>query len=560
MSENPNINLMSSKAQISSDAASIPPFHDNTMNDVTHELWLQNEHDRMLETLTAQTARLNAVINVLPDMMFVIRTNGDILDFFFTNPKELAVEPDRIKNLNLSNLFSSEEVERQLAIYRCCLETQAVQTFEYGLASEGEMKFYEARITPLTSDSILAIVRDITEKKQTELQLKEYTAQLIIAKEKAEKADQLKSAFLANMSHEIRTPMNSIMGFAELLNDPDLDVEKRQEFTGIIISRSADLLQIINDVLDISRIESGNAITYNSNCDLNNLLDQLNNTFRSRLQLKPGSNVRLICEKAISTGKFILNIDELKLKQTFVNLLDNAVKFTDNGIIRFGYYIPENGTITCFVSDTGIGIERKYKEVIFERFGQAEIPIRKVHNGTGLGLAICKGNVDLMGGSISLESEPGQGSKFLFRLPFVQLSDDGSVHTQRKIISGFDWKNKNILIVEDDDLNFKYIKTILRRTNAAVFHATDSDSFREALSTIPDIHLVLMDIQLPGEDGWQLTRYVKSVHCNIPVIAQTAYGMESDRIKSLEAGCDNYISKPISPDDLLKMIALYLEK
>jgi len=354
--------------------------------------------------------------------------------------------------------------------------------------------------------------------------------------------------------------MNSIMGFAGLLNDPALDVEKRHEFTDIIINRSADLLQIINDVLDISRIESGNAVAYNSNCDLNKLLDQLNSAFKSKLQLKSGYNIRLICEKAISTGKFTLNIDELKLKQTFVNLLDNAIKFTEKGVIRFGYTMPEDGIITCFVSDTGIGIEPKFQVIIFERFGQAEISTRKVHKGSGLGLAICKGNIDLMGGSISLESEPGKGSKFTFRLPFVQLAEDGSIHTQSKILSGFDWKAKKILIVEDDDLNFKYIKTILQRTNAAVFHATDSDSFREMLSTIPDIHLVLMDIQLPGEDGWQLTRYAKSVHSDIPIIAQTAYGMESDRTKSIEAGCDNYIAKPISPDDLLNIIALYLEK
>lgn len=527
---------------------------------VTYERWLQSEHNKTLEALATQSARLNAVFNVLPDLMFILKTNGDFLDFFTNDPTRLFTDPQKIKELNLSHLFNSDEVERQLEIFRKCIDTQSVLSYEYDLAEDGVTYNYEARTTPLSGESVLVIVRDITEKKQTDLKIEKYTAELITAKEKAEKSDLLKSAFLANMSHEIRTPLNSIMGFADLLNEPDLDAEKKQQYTDIIINRSTDLLQIINDILDISRIESGNSTSYNSNCDLNKMLDQLYTSFSSKLKLKPEAKVRLVCDKAISLGSITFEVDELKLKQIFVNLLDNAIKFTEQGTIHFGYLMPANGTITCYVNDTGIGIDPKNHEIIFERFMQADIPNRNTYRGTGLGLTICKGNAELMGGRMWVESSPGKGSKFLLQIPFIQHLEDGRINTQQKIISGFNWKNKNLLIVEDDEQNLKYLQIILRKTGITIYEAYDSKSFRELFAQIPDIHLILMDIQLPGEDGWQLTQYIKSVRSDIPVIAQTAFGLETDRIKSLEAGCDNFIAKPISPDDILKMIALYLEK
>jgi PAS domain S-box-containing protein len=528
--------------------------------DVTHERWLQGEHEKTMEALTSQTARLNAVISVLPDLMFILDTEGNFLDFFTNDPSRLYFEPDKIKDLNLKHLFGPEEVERQLEIYRKCVSTKSILSFDYNISDNSEKYYYEARIAPLSDNTILAIVRDITDLKHTEFQIKNYTAELIAAKEKAEKSDQLKSAFLANMSHEIRTPMNSIMGFADLLNEPDLDAEKRKEFTDIIIDRSADVLQIINDVLDISHIESGNAILHNKTCDLNDMLDKLHTTFSSKLILKHSANIRLICDKAISLGQLYIYIDELKLKQIFVNLLDNAIKFTEKGTIRFGYRVPSNGTIICYVSDTGLGIRPDSTEIIFERFMQADIPDRNKYKGTGLGLAICKGNVEIMGGHISVESEPGKGSTFTFELPFVQITEDGRINTDRKIISGFNWNNRKILIVEDDIQNIRYLHTILRKTGANLLTAQNGSEFHKIFAQTPDIDLILMDIQLPDEDGWELTRYVKSVRSDIPVIAQTAFGMESDRVKSKEAGCDNFIAKPLSPDDLLRMIAIYLEK
>ena len=544
------------------------PFFDSKGNiigtvgsgrDVTHERWLQSEHAKTMEALANQTARLNAVVSVLPDLMFILNTDGDFLDFFTTDPTRLALDPEHIKELNIRNLFPPQEVEKQLKIFRECIETKSILSFEYNMMVDDKTLYYETRSAPLTKNTLLAIVRDITEKKQTEFQLEKYTGELIAAKEKAEKSDELKSAFLANMSHEIRTPMNSIMGFADLLNDPDLDATRRREFTDIIINRSADLLQIINDVLDISHIESGNASVHLSNCDLNKLLDKLHATFLSKLQLKSDSKVRLVTRKAIPVGQLMFQVDELKLKQIFVNLLDNALKFTEQGTISFGYHMPENGVISCFVSDTGIGIDPRFTGIIFERFRQAEIPNRNKYKGTGLGLAISKGNAELMGGSIRVESELEKGSNFIFELPFIQMMEDGKKNYEQKVISGYNWKNKNIVIVEDDEQNIQYLQSVLRKTGVNIFPAINGTLFRQLLTQLPEIHLILMDIQLPDEDGWQLTQYIKSIRKNIPVIAQTAFGMESDRLKSYEAGCDNFIAKPISSDDLLRMISLYLD-
>jgi CheY-like chemotaxis protein len=319
-------------------------------------------------------------------------------------------------------------------------------------------------------------------------------------------------------------------------------------------------LQIINDILDISRIDSGNVMLITASFDLNKLLDELNTSFTAKLALKPNSKVRLVCEKAINIGSFIVEADELKLKQIFVNLLDNAIKFTKQGSVRFGYQMPENGVLTCFVEDTGIGIESRFHDVIFERFRQADIPDRIIYKGTGLGLAICKGNAELMGGAIGVESEPGKGSLFIFSFPFIQRLEDGSINTTNKVISGYSWKGKNIVIVEDDENNVKYFQTILLTTSASVFHAGNGSQLRKLLTELDQIDVILMDIHLPGEDGWQLTRYIKTVQDYIPVIAQTALGMESDKLKSFEAGCDNFLAKPISSEALLRVMAIYLER
>lgn len=527
--------------------------------DVTHETWLQTENMKMVDEVTYQKSRLNAVVNVLPDLLFIVNLEGRFLDFFANQPEKLFVAPGNIKNAQLSDIFSQEETIRQLTIYRQCIEEKRVTAFEYQIQTEEGTQYYEARIAPLSSDSILAIVRDISEKKRIELKLKENNTALVEAKNKAEESDRLKSAFLANMSHEIRTPMNSIIGFANLLRESGIDEEKKEQYTGIIIKRSGDLLRLINDLLDVSSIESGITTIYNSETDLNQLLDKIYSGIISKPLFGISDELKLICEKAMPGRPMLCLTDGLKLQQIFTHLLDNALKFTQKGIVKFGYKEPSDGKLICYVSDTGVGISPEYHSVIFERFRQADIHNAKLHSGTGLGLAISKGYTEMMGGKIWVESNPGEGSTFYFEIPFVKpTKNDPHYNNLPEQLKTYDWSSKNIILVEDDEQNVKYLRTILNRTGANIYVCANSITLREILGTIDSIHLILMDIQLPGENGWQLTRYIKALNPAIPVIAQTAYGMESDRRRSMESGCDDFIAKPIMPLDLLNLIAKFL--
>ena len=281
-----------------------------------------------------------------------------------------------------------------------------------------EMHFFDDEELALL-DEMVANISFAMQYAEEEEQKKRIEKELLIAKYKAEQSDRLKSAFLANMSHEIRTPMNAIVGFSAMLSDPDLTPKERQHFTEIIQSRSDDLMHLINDLLDISRIESGNATVMKSTVSLNDLLDETESVFLQKLDKSNNREISLKAEKIFQTKLAIVTTDGFILKQVFSNLLDNAIKFTEAGIIRFGYQIPAEGFITFYVSDTGIGIAPENHKLIFEHFRQAASEnTHKIYGGTGLGLSICKGSIALLGGDIWLDSFPGKGSTFYFKVPY----------------------------------------------------------------------------------------------------------------------------------------------
>ena len=385
---------------------------------------------------------------------------------------------------------------------------------------------------------------------------------LILAKEKAQESDRLKSTFLANMSHEIRTPMNAIVGFASLLTDPDLSAEEQHYFSGIIQSRSDDLMRIINDILEISRIESGSAPIVKGEVNLNSLIAETVTVTREKLIRSEKSHIMLYPETPTSADPLKFISDPYIIKQVFANLLDNAIKYTVEGEIRFGYHLPENGTITCYVTDTGIGISPGNQEIIFEHFRQAEIDNQHTFGGTGLGLAICKGSLSLLGGEIWVESATGKGSTFFFRIPFeafpemVHPAESKSVNQLTEI--DYHWHGKRILIVEDEETNMEFLKIILKRTGAELICVYSARELRKHYSELGTISIVLLDVRLPDASGWDLVGEIKSQNPDLQVIAQTAYAMSTDRQRSEVAGCDNYISKPINKAMLLEMMATYL--
>jgi len=413
------------------------------------------------------------------------------------------------------------------------------------------------------SEEDMEILEFVSEQVGLSIQRKRIEQDLIAAKEKAQFSDRLKSSFLANMSHEIRTPMNAIVGFASMISDPDLSEEDRNKFSAIIQSRSNDLMHIISDLLEISRIESGNATVIRQTVSMNAVIDELESVFSERIERNKKTNITLLPERDFTRKNLDIISDGYILKQVFSNLIDNAIKFTDSGTIRFGYNALEDGKVTCYVSDTGIGISKENLSLIFEYFRQADTHDKHKYGGTGLGLAICKGLLDLLGGEIWLESEPGKGSTFYFSFPFDAEPDlklTGKINQGNNKKAGpHNWSDKKILLVEDEETNMQFLNIILKRTGASLVSAYSARELRKSFPQLETFDLVLLDIRLPDASGWDLAKEIKALQPGLPVIAQTAYAMSTDKQKSEKSGCDGYISKPINKDKLMALLTGYLE-
>ena len=411
-------------------------------------------------------------------------------------------------------------------------------------------------------DELAANIAFALEFAEEEAKRKKAEEDLLAAKDKAELSDRLKSAFLANMSHEIRTPMNAIVGFAGMLNETSLTAEERSRFTSIIQSRSDDLMHIISDILEISRIESGNATVVKGKVCLNSLIDETEEVFRQKIERTNKKHLALISEKLLTPEGSRILTDGYILKQVFSNLIDNAIKFTESGSIRFGYHFPSDGMISCYVTDTGIGIDPESQKIIFEHFRQAETRDPHKYGGTGLGLSICKGSLALLGGDIWVESQPCRGSTFQFRIPYEPEINPVTppVFGTRPHLNKakFDWSGKKIILVEDEPTNMEFLQIVLGKTNAELLPVFNGRELRELYENLATIDLVMLDIRLPDANGWDLAKEIKSRCPSLPVIAQTAYAMSADKKMSDDSGCDNYISKPIRKEKLLEVLSKYL--
>jgi signal transduction histidine kinase/CheY-like chemotaxis protein len=389
--------------------------------------------------------------------------------------------------------------------------------------------------------------------------------ELIKAKKRAEDSDLLKSAFLANMSHEIRTPMNAILGFGELLKDTTLPEKKREAYINIIQAKGNQLLRLINDIIDLSKIETNNIVISPAPLHLNQLFDELALAYERVLQMeKKKGSMKLIFHEALGNSNDYIMADGIRLKQVLSNLLDNALKFTNTGEILIGYEMMPPDKLKFFVKDTGIGIPEDMQSTIFERFRQVDsLQIHsnaQIYKGTGLGLSIVKSLVELAGGEVWVESVMEKGSSFYFTYPFQPAYNDPNLKPSGTFgTKKVNWKGKTILIAEDDDDNFLYLKELLAVTSATLLRALNG---KEALNIAlgPEkIDIILMDIKMPYLNGYEATQQIKQIKSGIPIIAQTAYAMEEDRKKAMGANCDEYISKPIEPNELILLMEKYLK-
>jgi len=437
-----------------------------------------------------------------------------------------------------------------------------IQNEEFELNLKNNKKIFVELSASIIKDAndrpqgIVAITKDITERK-------EYEQNLRIEKEKAEQSDKLKSAFLANMSHEIRTPMNAILGFSELLQNEKIQNEERDEYLKIINNKGNELLLIINDIIDISKIEAGDIKLFRQEFEVNPFLRDMYNTFNEEKNLMSKEQVQL--RLSVPKGDNpVMNSDQSRIKQILSNLLNNALKFTEEGFIELGYRLMQNKTIEFYVQDTGIGIPKDKHAVIFDRFRQADESVSSIHGGTGLGLAISKNLVNLLGGEIYLDSEESQGSVFKFNLKYLkndikEVSDSVQDKIKpKKPFETIDLIDKRILVVEDDSANYLFIESFLKRTQAEITWAKDGVQAVDLCKDSNSFDMILMDIRMPRLNGIEATKQIRKKDKQIPIIALTAYAFANDREKAMQAGCNSYLPKPVKVEELQETLVRFL--
>ncbi|HZH72155.1 MAG TPA: ATP-binding protein [Mariniphaga sp.] len=379
---------------------------------------------------------------------------------------------------------------------------------------------------------------------------KAQNSELKKAKEKAEESDRLKSSFLANLSHEIRTPMNAIMGFADLLEVENLTPSQRNHYIQIIRNSGDYLLDIINDIIEISQIDSGQVELKPVYVSPRHLLNELFNTME--FSIPADRDLVLKLDSLPEEVPTLISTDELKLKQILINLISNAIKFTPQGMVSFGCFMKDASNLTFYVNDTGIGIDADDHKIIFERFRQIENG-RLMHGGSGLGLAIVKAYTNMMKGTVELVSEPGKGARFAVTIPVITPTTKNEIKNTETGNYRMESRERFILVAEDEDLNWFLLDQILSPNNFRLMRAVNGREAVDMVREFDDIDLVLMDIKMPEMNGYEALQEIRRFKPKLPVIAQTAYALPSD-IERLRKSFSDYITKPINRQLLLKKI------
>lgn len=399
--------------------------------------------------------------------------------------------------------------------------------------------------------NILAIIRDISKRK-------EYELGLIKAEEESSKANKMKSLSLASMSHEIRTPLNSIIGFSDLLLDDETTEDEKEMFSKLIQTAGKSLMQLVGDIIDISKIEAGQVTIKKVLFNVNNFLQEVLLTFRQEKETHDKSNIELKLVLSDKASELEIETDPHRLQQVFNNLLTNSLKFIDEGFIEFGYLSITPNYIQFYVKDTGVGIDTTKREKIFEQFGQDKTTYSRNHEGTGLGLSISKSFVELLGGKIWLDSEIDAGSTFYFTIPLGLESITKSNISGSYVHDKVDWSNYTIVIADDVEENYVFLKGIFNHTGINIIWAKNGQEAVD-LCNSNEIDIVLMDIRMPVMDGLKASRLIKKDNPDIHIIAQTAFANPEDKANCFKCGCDEYFKKPINHEKLFGVISKYFE-
>ena len=425
-----------------------------------------------------------------------------------------------------------------------------------GLRKNGEEYFLrlEARNIPYKGKQVRVVeFRDITEQKLIE-------NELVLAKQKAEESDLLKTEFINNMSHEIRTPLNGILGFTDFLTQDNLSVNQRIKYTKIIQNSGNQLLRIVDDVMEISRLGTKQVELKNNVVSLNDLCQSHFDLFEPRAK---ESNLSLLMNTELSTEDSLVELDDVLLSKIFNKILDNALKFTEEGSVEFGYSIfyGLNKKIEFYVKDTGVGISEENQQSIFNRFAQEEKELNKKVGGLGLGLSIAAESAKLMGGEITVQSKKGGGSTFLITVPYHPADSNNKSDNAIVLPKDVGVSNKifTVLLVDDEFVNLMYLSLLLSEFDYIILEAVNGVEAVEMCKSHPEIDLVFMDLKMPRMSGFDAARIIKESRPDLPIIAQTAYTTSEEEDEALSSGCNDFISKPINKEEVFDKVSKYLE-
>lgn len=538
---------------------SLPFTGDDIMDSLIYSINFMGEE---LNYSTVTTHYAQDVFNSIANIIIVVDNLGLILFINKATTQKLGYKEKELKSQNI-NMLLEEGLD-----YKMLIESKSKRRFYNFFTKNNEripvslsISKFSRKDNPFMGHVIIA--RDVSMEikfqnaiKEHNRKMKKTNEELKMALAKAEESEKLKSSFIANISHEIRTPLNGIMGFSELMQLDNCASEDYRKYGKIIIECGNHLLGIVNDVLDISKIEARLVEIMPERCDLNQIFDKLFAIYQQKI-IQSGKKINFILSKGFPDYDCCIITDELRLNQVLSNLLDNAVKFTEKGQIEFGYY-REGKWLHFFIKDTGIGIPDDKKEVIFKPFIQAAKSTTKLYGGTGLGLTIAHALIELMGGHITVKSETGEGTEFIFTLPYEKCSLEKGNHQHLFTFKTYDWRNKTIFLVEDDAFSSDLLKAMLLPTGANIITAVTGNDAVKIFRKNKRIDIALIDYKLPDIDGCEVARQIRNDDRYIPLIAQTAFATAEDKKHCMDAGFNFFIPKPVNRDLLLNMINNYL--
>lgn len=533
-------------------------FKDSSIHPIETEVKLFDFLDRKKLVFTSKDIRkegterkdfkiFSSIIENSPEEILLLNPKGNIIFANDTTCIKLGYTKQELHGENLKMIQTDLSEERWNIRVEKLKQNKVMTEESYFMTAKGKAYPVEVsmRYIEVNRDIMISCyIKDIGERK------------------KAINRDRLKSSFLARMSHDIRTPLNSIVGFSEMVADESVPSEEKKNYISYINKNSNQLLALINDIIDISKIEVGEIIIRNHETNINNIMSELETMYRNSNGIKDNKDIKMLFESTLGEAEASLISDSVRIKQVLINLVNNAIKHTKRGYIKVSYIKQDENNLVFSVKDTGIGIPKEKQKIIFDEFKQIIDPNAKSDGGTGLGLAISKNIVKLIGGDIWVESTPGKGSSFFFTIPYKRNTNIELPYIKTTEISEEDihWNNKNILVVDDEKDVFIIVENMLKDTGAYCIYASSGYNATKICQNNTDIDLILLDIQMPKVNGIKTLEEIRKINPNIPVIANTAYALTEDKDKYLSKGFDNYISKPISKSNLLTILGEYFNE